>query len=352
MKIIREKYNAKLDNEASKYVDSNTCLLDIETTGFNRKTCHIYMIGLARKCSFDSEYDSINPTYDSTVDSEFENAFEITLLFSEDETEEKDILQEFLNYSKDIKSFITFNGLSFDFPFIKSRMELYGIPYNFLEFNHIDIFKCCKNLKELLKLENCKQKTIERFLGINREDIYSGGELINQYKSYSKTKDPIYYHNLITHNLEDVRGMIDLLVILRYTKINSLIDKNSSARIDVEKDKSSIKVSINLICTLPNRFVIKSEFYYIVFENDKIKILLSPTDAEMKYFLVDNKNYRYLVNEDIIIPVQLLNSSNKKYAKSVSKENCFIKANGLFLPIYEKDMFENEKLYRREYKDK
>ena len=43
----------------------------------------------------------------------------------------------------------------------------------------LDIFKELSPIKPLLCLENYKQKSIEAFLGIDREDKYSGGELIN-----------------------------------------------------------------------------------------------------------------------------------------------------------------------------
>lgn len=48
----------------------------------------------------------------------------------------------------------------------------------------LDIFKELSPIKPLLRLENYKQKSIEAFLGIDREDKYSGGELINVYYEY------------------------------------------------------------------------------------------------------------------------------------------------------------------------
>ena len=50
-------------------------------------------------------------------------------------------------------------------------------------------FKELSPIKPLLCLENYKQKSIEAFLGIDREDKYSGGELINVYYEYLAQKD-------------------------------------------------------------------------------------------------------------------------------------------------------------------
>ena len=73
MKIINKIYDKPIANEELKYLNNNTCLLDIETTGFSREANHIYMIGLARL---------------------EKNTVRITLLFADKRTEEKDILNE------------------------------------------------------------------------------------------------------------------------------------------------------------------------------------------------------------------------------------------------------------------
>lgn len=80
----------------------------------------------------------------------------------------------------------------------------------------LDIFKELSPIKPLLCLENYKQKSIEAFLGIDREDKYSGGELINVYYEYLAQNDDEKLSLLLTHNYEDVLGMTKLLNILSY----------------------------------------------------------------------------------------------------------------------------------------
>ena len=330
MEIICKKYDIKLKEPERKLLHEHSCLMDIETTGFSREYNHIYMIGLARL-----EYEKLT----------------VTLLFAEDPNEEKDILDEFINYSKDVTDFITFNGLSFDFPFIKARFEQYGFEYDFKAYNHLDIFKECKCLKNLLKLNNLKQKTIESFLGINRDDIYNGGELIEQYKRYFECKDEECYKNLITHNLEDVKGMADILIILRYTNIAKNIESAKLDEMTSDKD-NKILITLSLNYALPKRFCINDSYYYIVFEDDKAKIILTTTRDKLRYYLDDYKNYVYIENEDSIIPKQLLNAHNKKYAIKATKENCYLSVDGAYLPAYDKKLFTNEKLFKHSLHDK
>lgn len=341
MKIISKEIKRQLSEAELKYLDENTCLLDIETTGLSPNYCHIYMIGLSR---ITGDIENIKSGDNISV--------RITLLFAEDPSEEEDILLEFSDYSKNTKQFITFNGLTFDFPFIKSRFNKYGMDYDYKKYNQIDIYKKCKGLKSLLKLNNLKQKTIEAFLGIEREDKYSGGELIEQYKTYTKTGDKELYNNLITHNLEDVQGMVDLLVILRYTDIVDIIDWKAVPKITYSDNEKEITTTLPLKYPIPKRLVLRKEYYYIILEDSRVKALLSPKDTKMKYYLKNFRDYSYIPNEGIIIPNKLLNPANKKNAVPAKKENCFVEKKGLFLPVLDKTMFEEDKLYRESYSDK
>ena len=65
-------------------------------------------------------------------------------------------------------------------------------------------------------LENLKQKSIEQFLGIAREDKYNGGQLIEVYGEYLQTHSELLKHLLILHNEDDLKGMPQILPILAY----------------------------------------------------------------------------------------------------------------------------------------
>lgn len=61
-----------------------------------------------------------------------------------------------------------------------------------------------------------KQKAIEQFLGISREDKYTGGQLIEVYRDYLHTHEKSLYDLLILHNEDDLKGMPAILPILSY----------------------------------------------------------------------------------------------------------------------------------------
>ena len=134
-----------------------------------------------------------------------DNVFLYRQYFAELPEQEKDIITQFLMFVKNFKYIVHFNGDSFDIPFLKERVRLLRINKNLdnnSEFTSldnipsIDLFKTVKSLSSILKLPNYRQKTVENLLGLSRDDIFSGGDLIQTYQEYLK----IYLLYEKTHN--------------------------------------------------------------------------------------------------------------------------------------------------------
>ena len=156
---------------------------DIETTGFSPVNTSLYLIGCARRKG---------------------NLICIDQFFADTPDEERLILSAFLELLKPYRTLITFNGLGFDIPYLTAKCQTYGMPAPFLEFSNLDIFRALSKFKKIFKLPNLKQKTVEKFLGIGREDLYSGGDLINVYHQYVATQEEEARYLLQIHNYDDV----------------------------------------------------------------------------------------------------------------------------------------------------
>ena len=85
----------------------------------------------------------------------------------------------------------------------------------------IDIYKHIRFLKDVLHMENMKQKSVERFLGIHRLDKYSGGDLIKVYQEYVKLPVKTNKQLLLQHNYEDLEGLLDCTSMLAYCKFKA-----------------------------------------------------------------------------------------------------------------------------------
>lgn len=178
-----------------KYFTPSSVFFDIETTGFSAARNQVYMIGYAYKT---------------------EDKLCITQLFAEDPSEEPKVISAFLDFLSCCDTLISFNGSSFDVPFLKGRCAHYKMPERLDSLQHLDIYKQLSKYKNILKLPNLKQKTIEEFLGISRDDTYSGGDLIPIYLNYAKNPSEEACTFLKLHNYEDIAGMPRLLSMLAY----------------------------------------------------------------------------------------------------------------------------------------
>ena len=220
MKIL--EYDEKLTFK-SKYYDEEAVFLDIETTGLSPMRSFIYLIGLV------------------FIDLK-KMTMHITQLIAEDRDEEEEILKLMNKRLKGYKTVVTYNGNSFDLPFIAKRSERYGIEP--IAMDSFDMYEKLRLHKDTLKLDGLKQKNIEKKLGITREDRYNGGECISFYKDYVKNKNQESFDRFVLHNYDDLLYMPATMSIL------DLLDEKITIDIDGRKykfDKHSIKKDILMI---------------------------------------------------------------------------------------------------------
>lgn len=220
MKIL--EYDEKLTFK-SKYYDEEAVFLDIETTGLSPMRSFIYLIGLV---FIDLKKVTMH----------------ITQLIAEDRDEEEEILKLMKERLKGYKTVVTYNGNSFDLPFIAKRSVRYGVEP--IAMDSFDMYEKLRLHKDTLKLDGLKQKNIEKKLGINREDRYNGGECISFYKDYAKNKNQESFDRFVLHNYDDLLYMPATMSIL------DLLDEKITIDIDGRKykfDKHSIKKDILMI---------------------------------------------------------------------------------------------------------
>ena len=337
-------------NELTNSLFREDCIFfDIETTGFSAKTSSIYLIG----CLYKKGSNII-----------------IEQFFAESPTDEKEILLHFIELLNNYKTIFSFNGLGFDLPFIKAKCNAYSIfempdtsldiedsipTFDFFnKFQYIDIFKEVNNIKCLLKLPNYKQKTIEQFLDIKRDDKYTGGELISVYEEYVKTQDAYAEELLLLHNYEDVIGMLDLIPILSYCEIR----KGAYEIKDVEISTYTTydgETAFELIITLQNKFFVPKRVsyqvkdFYILMNDDITKIRVPVFEGELKFFYPNYKDYYYLPIEDMAIHKSVASFVDKEYRQKAKACNCYTRKTSKFLPQF--DIIINP-TFKKEYKDK
>lgn len=313
--------------------DEHSIFFDIETTGFSPANSTLYMIGCARRKS---------------------NRIYIDQFFAEKPEEETEILAAFFQMLSPYTTIITFNGVGFDIPYLKAKADHYKIPEHFRDFEYLDIFKSVSSIKFLLKLENYKQKTIESFLGLKREDEKTGGDLIHVYFTHVKHPTEETMHLLRIHNYEDVLHMIDLLSVLSYLEVLNGQYTILSHRIDhyhaydgTEGEEWIITMQNDY--PVPRQLSCKQDCFYLMIGKNRTSLRIPVYEGELHYFYSNYRDYYYLKKEDMAIHKSVASFVDKEYRENAKASNCYTRKSGKFLPQYNSVM---QPEFRKEYKDK
>ncbi len=230
------------------------CFLDIETTGFNRQYDQVILIGIL---------------YFEQGNYGFHQYF-----IGQDSNDEA-LLREF---SKDFSRFstlITYNGLSFDLPFLRDRMRHYRISFPYIHLSHIDLYRHIVQHKNILQLDNYRLSSIEKFLGIDRIDKIDGKESIEKFHLYRRSLDEASKKEILLHNYED------LLHLPMITEIFSHIPSPDY-----------------IFHTYHDQIVIGEKQFHYEFESKKLRF--SSFDFQLKGKSWSYENYHEIqVNDDL-----------------------------------------------------
>ena len=130
--------------------------------------------------------------------------------FLRDYTDESNILEAYLSHLDEDSVHVTFNGKSFDVPFIKNRCIYNRVEAN-LDLPHLDLMYFAKNLWSE-KLPDCKLQTIEReIFGINRVDDVPGQYIPDYYDTYLSQNNIGPVVPIIEHNCQDIISLASFL---------------------------------------------------------------------------------------------------------------------------------------------
>ncbi len=307
--------------------------LDIETTGFAAKNSVLYMIG----CAY---YE--------------EGAYFIRQWMAETYEQELDILSAFFTFASRYKYLIHFNGNNFDLPYLLQKCAGYNLPYTFDGFEGIDIYRRISPYKFFLKLPNCKQKTIEQYLGINREDTFTGGELIGIYHDYVKQPTPMSMNALLLHNRDDILGMLQILPILAYYDIFNGTVKAKKVQANYYTDfsgrrRQELLMTLHLGTPLPIPLSASVNNCYFRGENDTASLKVPIIEEELKYFYANYKDYYYLPTEDIALHKSVAGFVDKEHRLPASAANCYTRKFSLYLPQWDAVF---TPFFKREYKSR
>lgn len=296
--------------------DGNILFFDIETTGLSPKNASVYLIGAA------------------VIE---DKKWTLHQWFAENTAEEEAILDAFLQFSVPYKKLVHFNGTTFDIPFLQAKCKKYGLTASFAEMEQTDIYRQISPFKNLLKLSNCKQKSLEEFLGLNREDPFNGGQLIELYKVYRQERDHRLLEVLLLHNADDLRGMLSVVSILSYPALFAMHPENARAELDIGTDyegnrQKELLLYLQLPVFLPVPLALHAGGCFFSAKEDSGVLKIPVYSGELKFYYPDYKNYSYLPEEDKAIHKSVAVYVDKAHRVPATPATCYTKKEGDFLP--------------------
>ena len=159
--------------------DQDFAIIDIETLGLSERP--IILLGIAK------------PAKDHICTSQF---------LLRDIGDEPGAIWALVSQLEPNLSLITFNGRSFDIPYIKQRLAYYGLDAP-LANPHFDVLHFTRRaLKH--KLPDCRLYTVEKYIGIKRDVNIPGALVPHFYETYLRTKNVGTLVPIVEHNKQDL----------------------------------------------------------------------------------------------------------------------------------------------------
>ena len=375
MKIVDEIINKDIDYPLERIASDpgDILFIDIETTGLSPKTSVLYLIG----CAYLKDDD-----------------WHIRQWFADRKNEEFDLLKNFMGFARGYKVLIHFNGARFDLPFLKYKCDKVQMTDVLESMESLDLYKKAAPYRNIFGIPDCKQKTIELFLGIDRVDTYSGSELIEVYRRYMESPEPRLYDLLLLHNADDVRGMFELLPILYYDDLFSCLCNQNvilfrtdapeypQVRTSFAIDEGSENEDPDAVIDLPIRAMkVQANYYhdfsgsqrqeilmklslpdilpssvggsfdecYFKAEGDSAQLRIPLIEKELKYFYDNYKDYYYLPGEDQALHKSVAQFVDRTHREQARAENCYTRKPGQYLKEWDAVF---SPVFREAYKDK
>lgn len=256
-------------------IPDNALFIDIETTGLSARTAALYLIGVVYKNEQEWHYRQ---------------------WFANRQREEAEVLAACAAFAQPYSTLVHFNGTTFDLPFLRSCAKQYHVELGLDEKESIDLYGRLRPVNALLGMTQMKQKCLEERIGLYREDRYTGGELIEIYKSYEKAPTDEERTLLLLHNRDDLIGMLSVARVLSYEKLL----RHPMCLLDIREEKQRVSFLLQTeekLC-VPAAVDFSAGDFRICMDQQRVEVTVELKSGKLRYYFPDYQNYFYLSHED------------------------------------------------------
>ena len=309
--MIINEYEIKslTDNPNLNEIYRESVFIDIETTGLSK----IYS-------------DIISITLLILID----NKYKIFQIFCQYKSDQPQALKYLRDLIKSKKYIITYNGNSFDIPFLEEKSKRFGSGLTFKSLTKIDLYIFMKKLRYKINIINLKLKTIEEYFCIDRNDTIGGMDVVTLYEAYKLEPRKEFCDLILRHNYEDVYNLPMVM-----NNIFSLYDdiiylRNLIATINNDElliKKNLLQCRFNVITTVNKDFINHGINYDMVLSVNtqtlgiNIPLQTYKDETIKEFYFLDNNEYELETYTGIkgikrnLIPIRL---NDKTYIDNIN----------------------------------
>ena len=279
--IINEyEVNDITDNHDINEIYKEAFFIDIETTGLSRIYSDIISITLL--------------VYE-------DDKYKIYQIFCQYKIEQPDALKYLKELIKSKKYIVTYNGNSFDIPFLAEKAKRFNVTLDFDSLTKIDLYFLMKKLRYKIDIVNLKLKTLEEYFCIERNDTIEGTDVLTLYEAYKLEPRKEFSHLILRHNYEDVYNLPIVMnnIFTLYDDViylkNLIVTINND---ELSIKKNSLQCKFNVITAIKKDFINHSINYNMNLSVEtqtlEISIPLNTYKDEniREFYYLDNNEYR------------------------------------------------------------
>lgn len=308
--------------------------LDIETTGLRKESDSVFLIGAVY-------FDADQHTWKSKQ------------WFAENPEEEKNILDCFLGFAYPYKVLIHFNGNRFDLPFLKRRTEQYDLSDPLDDMRSVDLYQIVHPWRNLLGLIDGRQQTLEKFIGTGRIEDRSGREIASIWREYRSTRSSGILDMILTHNEQDVCGLLRLSDVLAYRDIDpeSLAIHKAQANFYTDYDENTreeVLLYFHMDHRIPRPLLGTRDGCLFSAEDDRGVIKVPVFSGELHYYYADYKEYWYFPEEDVAMHRSVGSFADRTHRVPATPATCYTRKTSSFLPEWSEF---RKPFFKKQYND-
>ena len=139
-----------------------------------------------------------------------QSGFQVHQFFARKYAEEAAVIATFLDRCVPATMLVTFNGKTYDYPYIRNRAAANGLPFS-LDLVHVDLLHESRRIWKN-QLPDCKLQTLEAHIcGRHRVGDIPGSEIPEAYHNYVRTNNARQMVSALEHNMLDLVTLADIM---------------------------------------------------------------------------------------------------------------------------------------------